>query len=99
GTLCPKLCEVDRLSGPAGYCRLGAEARVFRHYASYSEEPELSPTYEVLFTGCSHRCRFCSVLGPVERPQAVPACAPDEVVAGVRAAAARGVRTVSVVGG
>jgi putative pyruvate formate lyase activating enzyme len=97
--LCPWRCLVDRLSGEQGYCRLGAQAPVFHHYLSYSEEREISPTYEVLFAGCSHRCRFCSVLPQVERPASTRPATLDELRRGLAAARARGCRTLSLVGG
>lgn len=87
------------MAGERGYCGLGAEGRVFHHYLSYSEELDISPTYEILFTGCSHRCRFCSVLDYVTEPGRGAAASLDDVRAGVATAARRGAKTVSFVGG
>lgn len=98
-TLCPWLCRVDRLAGEEGYCGLGAEGRVFHHYLSQSEEESISPTYEILLSGCSHRCRFCTVLEQVEEPQRTPACSIEEIRAGLRGAELEGMRTLSFVGG
>jgi putative pyruvate formate lyase activating enzyme len=97
--LCPWRCGVDRTRGALGYCRLDAELRVFHHYLSMSEELELTPTYEILFAGCSHRCRFCSVGPEVRRPLDAPRATLEDVVAGYRAARARGLKTLSFVGG
>lgn len=98
-TLCPWLCAVDRNRGEQGYCRLGSEARVFHHYLSFSEELEISPTYEVLVSGCSHRCRFCSVLNHVEDPGKGEAASVAALSEGIALAARKGLKTVSFVGG
>ncbi len=97
--LCPWRCGVDRVRGELGYCRLDGELRVFHHYLSLSEELELTPTYEILFAGCSHRCRFCSVGPEVRRPLDAPRAALTDIVDGYRSARARGLRTLNFVGG
>jgi len=98
-TLCPWRCGVDRLSGPAGYCGLGSEGRVFHHYLSLSEEEVISPTYEVFLTGCSHRCRFCYVLDRVVDPSRGRVGSEDELAAALERARLQGLRTLSFVGG
>ena len=97
--LCPWLCGVDRMQEQRGYCGLGSEGHIFHHYLSYSEEPEISPTYEILFSGCSHRCRFCSVIDYVEEPLGRRRASFEEIEQGLRDASAKGLATVSFVGG
>lgn len=100
-TLCPKDCRVDRKSGELGYCGLTDEGRVFFHDLSFSEEPEISPTYEIYLTGCSHRCAFCSVLERVEEPSLgtpLSECRED-IRLSLKKAVAQGVKTLSFVGG
>jgi putative pyruvate formate lyase activating enzyme len=98
-TLCPWRCSVNRLRGERGYCHLGSGGHIFHHTLSYSEEMVLSPSYEILLSGCSHRCRFCSVLDWVEEPRRGPGASFEEVGKGLEAAGTKGLRTVSFVGG
>lgn len=87
------------MEGERGYCGLGAEGRVFCHYLSYSEELEISPTYEIFFTGCNHRCKFCFVLDRVLEPRKGVLSPQVELKASLREAAKQGLRTISFVGG
>lgn len=98
-TLCPRRCGVDRLAGELGECRLSAEGRVFRHELSFAEEPEISPTFEILLSGCNHRCRFCSVLPDVLDPARSRAVPTDELECAFRGAIREGARSISFVGG
>lgn len=90
---------MDRRNGERGYCDLGERGRVFHHYLSFTEEPAISPTYEILLSGCSHRCRFCSVLEYVEDPERGPAASAEAIREGIARSASRGLRSVSFVGG
>lgn len=98
-TLCPYLCGVNRMEGETGYCGLGEEGRVFYHYLSYSEEIEISPTYEIFFTGCNHRCKFCFVLDRVIEPRKGVLSPRDTIKACLQKAGRDGLKTISFVGG
>jgi len=61
-TLCPRNCQVDRLSGELGDCKTGAEAIVSSYNAHLGEEPPLvgySGSGTIFFTHCSLKCNFC----------------------------------------
>jgi putative pyruvate formate lyase activating enzyme len=60
--LCPRECGADRTAGEAGYCGLGAEAKVASVTIHDGEEPPLSGTGgsgTVFFSGCNLACLFC----------------------------------------
>ncbi len=60
--LCPRACGVNRLAGQLGYCKAGAQPRVFRHGPHFGEEPPISGTRgsgTVFFSHCTMRCVYC----------------------------------------
>ena len=63
------------------------------------EEHELTPTYEVYFTGCSLRCRFCTVPDAIERPNDGAWMSPQALVEHITHPSVPPFRTLSFVGG
>ena len=60
--LCPRQCEVDRLSGERGFCRIGAEALMSSAGPHFGEEPPLvgsGGSGTIFFAGCNLGCVFC----------------------------------------
>ena len=60
--VCPRRCEVDRLSGDVGKCRTPREAMVSSYGAHFGEEAPLVGRYgsgTIFFTNCNLRCVFC----------------------------------------
>ena len=61
-TLCPRNCQVNRISGQAGFCGMPADIQVARASLHMWEEPCISGTRgsgTVFFTGCNLKCVFC----------------------------------------
>lgn len=61
-TLCPRACQVDRLSGETGVCKTGAEAWVSSYGPHFGEEAPLTGTEgsgTIFFTHCNLLCLFC----------------------------------------
>lgn len=61
-TICPRDCEVDRLSGELGDCSTAGEAMVSSFNAHFGEEPPLVGVYgsgTIFFTHCNLKCNFC----------------------------------------
>jgi putative pyruvate formate lyase activating enzyme len=56
--LCERKCNVNRLDGKAGYCRV-EESKVSSKFVHWGEEPELVPSYTVFFSRCTFECVFC----------------------------------------
>lgn len=59
--LCPRDCNIDRLSGKIGFCGLDFRARCFREMIHNGEEKQLIPSHQVYFAGCNLRCEYCTV--------------------------------------
>lgn len=60
--LCPRACEVDRLSGEIGYCGTGPSLRIGSVTPHFGEEPPLSMNGgagAIFLTGCSLNCVYC----------------------------------------
>ncbi len=61
-TLCPRACGVNRLQGQLGYCKSGAEVRMFRWGPHFGEEPPIAGTRgsgTLFFSHCTLRCVYC----------------------------------------
>lgn len=60
--LCPRDCEVNRLSNQVGVCKTGRYAIVSSHFAHFGEEDCLRGTRgsgTIFFSCCNLRCVFC----------------------------------------
>ncbi len=60
--VCPRDCEVDRLSNRTGVCRIGRRAVVASAFAHFGEEDCLRGwrgSGTIFFSGCNLRCVFC----------------------------------------
>lgn len=61
-TLCPRQCQVNRLAGESGFCRIGARARVASYGPHFGEEVPLVGRHgsgTIFFAGCNLGCCFC----------------------------------------
>lgn len=64
--ICPRLCRVNRRTGPLGVCRTGAKARVASYGPHFGEEAPLvgfNGSGTVFFSFCSLLCVFCQNYG------------------------------------
>ena len=60
--VCPRNCEVDRLRGEQGYCKIGAEPLVASASPHHGEEPCLvgrGGSGTIFLSGCNLMCSFC----------------------------------------
>ena len=61
-TLCPRHCQVDRLSGEKGICKTGEYALVSSYMPHFGEEAPLVGHHgsgTIFFTHCNLLCNFC----------------------------------------
>jgi putative pyruvate formate lyase activating enzyme len=61
-TLCPRKCEVNRLKGQTGFCKIAAEAVVSSVGPHFGEESVLvgrGGSGTIFFAGCNLGCIFC----------------------------------------
>jgi len=95
-TDCPRGCDAR---GPTSYCGVDKPGRVHWRGVTLLEEHELAPTYEIYFTGCSLRCRFCTVPDAIERPREGAWMPPEALVDAIAAPTVPPFRTIALVGG
>lgn len=60
--ICPRKCNVDRLSGELGICKTGEFPRVSSYFPHFGEEPPLVGHYgsgTIFFSYCNLKCIFC----------------------------------------
>jgi putative pyruvate formate lyase activating enzyme len=56
--LCPRACEVNRLTGEKGYCRAGREIMISSAFSHFGEEPPLVGSHgsgTIFLTHCNLR--------------------------------------------
>jgi putative pyruvate formate lyase activating enzyme len=97
--LCAHHCGVNRLTGPAGRCHAGADARFFSAQIEVSDELELIPTFAIAMSGCDLRCDFCITGASSWNAKAGEKPGVREMAARARRALDRGARTIMVLGG
>lgn len=97
--LCAHECGVNRLTGAAGLCHAGADARIFSAQVEVSDELELIPTFAIAFSGCDLRCDFCVTGGPSWNPRLGEAISVEELANRAETALAKGARTIMILGG
>ena len=59
---CPRRCEIDRLAGKTGFCKVGGDILLAHAGLHFGEEPPISGTRgsgTIFFVGCNLRCAFC----------------------------------------
>jgi putative pyruvate formate lyase activating enzyme len=93
---CPRQCPTR---GPRSFCGVDRPGRVYWRGVTMLEEHELAPTYEVYFTGCSLRCRFCTVPEAIYAPREGTWMPPGDLVDSIAADDVPPFRTISLVGG
>lgn len=97
--LCPRNCEVDRLAGRTGYCRLDDSVRVFREVLRWDEESILNPSHQIYFAGCNLKCEFCTVAEWNEQPQCANVMDITKLKKIIDERKNQGARTVNLLGG
>jgi putative pyruvate formate lyase activating enzyme len=90
---------VNRLTGELGLCHAGPVARTFSAQIEVGDEVELLPTFAIALSGCDLRCDFCITGAASWDPRAGEPLSPEALAERVRAALARGARTVMLLGG
>ncbi len=93
---CPHHCSTR---GPRSTCGVDRPGRVHWRGVTLLEEHELAPTYEIYFTGCSLRCRFCTMTAAIERPEVGEWLEPEALVDAICAPGVPAFRSLALVGG
>jgi putative pyruvate formate lyase activating enzyme len=61
-SLCPRMCDVNKLKGETGYCGAGSELMISSFHQHFGEEASLVGRFgsgTIFMTHCSLRCVFC----------------------------------------
>lgn len=95
-TDCPHGCAAR---GPRSWCGVDRPGRLHWHGVTLLEEHELAPTYELYFTGCSLRCRFCTVPEAIEAPDRGAWLSPRALVEAMAGPEVPAFRSIAMVGG
>ncbi len=94
--ICERKCNVNRLAGEVGYCRV-VESKVSSKFVHWGEEPELIPSYTIFFSRCTFGCVFCQNWDISQRDSGV--YIPQKDLANSIERMLGGVRNVNWVGG
>jgi len=57
--LCERNCNVNRLEGKLGECRVGKLCLISSDFTHLGEEPMISPSHTIFFMGCNFHCQYC----------------------------------------
>lgn len=95
-TDCPRGCATR---GSTSFCGTTTPGRIHWRGVTLLEEHEISPTYEIYFTGCSLRCRFCTMSEAIYTPDVGEWLEPTALVADIASETTPAFRAISFVGG
>ena len=56
---CERRCNVNRVKGEKGFCRLNSKAVVHSWFHHYGEEAPLVPSGTIFYGSCNFRCVYC----------------------------------------
>jgi len=98
-TLCERGCRVDRLSGAVGVCGVGGTPRVASAFIHMGEEPPITPSGTIFFSGCNFRCVFCQNWDISQEPDSGRPVDAPYLASLFEALRERGARNVNLVGG
>jgi putative pyruvate formate lyase activating enzyme len=90
---------VNRLKGELGFCRVGADAKVFGAHAHYGEEAELVPSATLFFAGCTMRCVYCQNAPESMHPYMGEQWSEKNIATWIERMHAAGCKNVNFVGG
>ncbi len=97
-SLCEWGCGVNRLEGEIGVCRV-TRPRVSSAFIHMGEEPPITPSGTIFFSGCNFRCVFCQNWDISQEPRAGKEVSPEELASIMDSLRYRGARNVNLVGG
>ncbi len=95
---CEWRCGVNRIEGERGVCRV-RETRVSSHFIHMGEEPPVSPSGTIFFSGCNFRCLYCQNWDISQFPESGRSVTSQELAKMMDDLRRNGVRNVNLVGG
>jgi len=76
--MCERRCRADRSAGKKGACGV-LSPRIASEFMHRGEEPELTPSYTIFFSGCTFKCVFCQNWDISQSPEAGAKFSPKTV--------------------
>ncbi|MEM2542479.1 MAG: radical SAM protein [Candidatus Korarchaeum sp.] len=95
---CEWRCGVNRVEGERGVCRVN-ETRVSSYFIHMGEEPPVSPSGTIFFSGCNFKCVYCQNWDISQFPESGESVTPQKLAEVMDDLRKRGVRNVNLVGG
>lgn len=95
---CEWRCGVDRSGGEKGICGVGG-TRVSSYFIHMGEEPPVSPSGTIFFSGCNFKCVYCQNWDISQFPDSGESTTPQKLAKIMDELRKRGVRNVNLVGG
>lgn len=77
-TLCERRCGVNRNEGEKGHCGV-AESRISSDFIHMGEEPDLTPSYTIFFSGCTFNCVYCQNWDISTKPDSGSIITPEDL--------------------
>ncbi len=98
-SLCEWSCGVNRPGGERGVCGVGPTPKVASAFIHMGEEPPISPSGTIFFSGCNFRCVFCQNWDISQSPDSGVETPAREIASIAGRLRAAGARNVNLVGG
>jgi putative pyruvate formate lyase activating enzyme len=76
--LCERRCKANRLKGKEGHCKV-LESKISSEFVHWGEEPELTPSHTIFFSGCTFNCVFCQNWDISQNPKSGDSISPKRV--------------------
>lgn len=97
--LCPRHCEIDRLRGERGFCRLTDRMVIDCALVHHGEEPPISGicgSGTIFFSSCNLRCLFCQNY-QISHSVRGYSLSPEELAAIMQSLAAKGCHNINLI--
>lgn len=98
-TYCENRCEVNRRKKETGRCGATAVSRYSDEFLHRGEEPELTPSHTIFFTGCTLDCVYCQNWNISNNPKRGTPALPEDLAEKIVRRKLEGAKNVNLVGG
>jgi putative pyruvate formate lyase activating enzyme len=96
---CEHKCNVNRLHGAKGYCKVGRNFYLYSAFPHMGEEPELIPSGTIFTGGCSIRCIHCQNWDISQLKSSGKLVSPERMALEIKYLSERGCINLNMVGG
>ncbi|PTD94534.1 radical SAM protein [archaeon SCG-AAA382B04] len=96
---CENRCRVNRKQKQTGFCGVTAVSRYDDEFIHHGEEPELTPSHTIFFTGCTLKCEYCQNSPISTSPTKGTPALPNDLAEKIVRKKLEGSKNVNFVGG